>query len=638
MLHDPPGSNSYSYLEKGTSFTKATTYSFVGGQSAEASIVTKLGTKLTTWSGVGAGVSQENEVTNESDIGVTETTTYKYADQTETVTTYTERFQTSADPLYVGHSGDVFVGNSTNIQYGETNSITILHKDELAEATNGSLYEPLGNTDYVIGKSKGLAFGLKFDTRFAYTEMEIKETYIPKWKNLIRSMLQVAEPKQEDLTTPYYWSQLDAEDENFGKSNKDEEAFGEEAKKSDYKNGPSYRIVFPIGYEESEAMDEFCDSIQYYHDQINMWESVLAENERNKVNMELLGNYSFGGGSQIEYSTFESGTHTTSHDFSFVLSPKVAGKAGGEFAGLGITFRMSTTVSVGTEDSWSSSETETKTIGFVLDDNGLTDQISVDYGKTEAGMIAFKSRGGRTSCPYEPEVRTEYYEPGVHVLSEATMQVDVPVLTVKGGSTRLRVPSHRPASFVLELKNESEIDWDNYYVLLMDDTTNPYGAVVKIDGTPIGNGRTVFLPAGEVTEKTITIEKGPDQNLYENIRIKLAAECQQLSLFDDVLLSVEFLPSCSDISFKLPNENWVVNSVTGDTLDIILEGYDVNYNNFTYVELEYKELSSANWIKLQKFYLDSVAGYDPDKHILLAETDTDIRYRWKMSQLPDGKY
>ncbi|MDL2245107.1 T9SS type A sorting domain-containing protein [Parabacteroides sp. OttesenSCG-928-J18] len=636
VVHDPPGSNSYSYLEKGTSFTKTSDISITGGQSVDASVLLDVGTKTITWTGIGAGVILESEIVAEVETGVTESTTYKNTTQTEKVTTFTERFQTKDDPLYVGHSGDVFIANSTNIQYGETNAITILHRDELETATNERISEFIEGSDYVIGKSKGLAFGLTFDTRFAYTEMEIIETNIPKWKNLIHSLLKNEEPDPTALEAPYYRSKYSKSDSlYFGKSNMDP-IFGNQTRRSAYE-GPSYEIIFPVGYLESEEMDSFVDSIQYCHDQINLWEKALAENERRKVEMDVIGNYSFGAGSQIEYSQSTTNSYTTSSEFTFLLSPKVTGKIGGTVLGIGMTVNTSSTINIGTESSSSSGASETKTVGFVLSEEGLTDQISVDYGWTEAGMIAFKTRGGRTSCPYEPEVRTQYYEPGVHVLSESTMQVDVPDISVKGGNTRLRVPSHRPASFTLELKNLSEIGWDNYYVLMVDDTTNPHGAVIKIDGLPIGNGRTFLLPANEIVEKTLTIEKGPDQNLYEDIRIILAAECQQQSLFEDVFLSAEFLPSCSDISFAFPRENWIVNSETGDTLDIVLEGYDVNYNNFTYVDLQYKESSASTWISLQKFFLKETGSYQPGD-ILIEESDTNIRYRWNMSQELDGRY
>ncbi len=38
--------------------------------------------------------------------------------------------------------------------------------------------------------------------------------------------------------------------------------------------------------------------------------------------------------------------------------------------------------------------------------------------KSSYSNFMFSTRGGATSCPYEDEIRTEYFEPGQHILSE----------------------------------------------------------------------------------------------------------------------------------------------------------------------------------------------------------------------------
>lgn len=644
VVHDPPGSLSYAYLEKGTTVTSTQNLSATGGIELEAGTTIDLGTKITTFVGLGAGVITDTEVIAETDIGVTTSTSFKYGNETETKTTFTERFETSSDPSYVGHMGDVFIGNSTNIQYGETNSITVLHKDEIDGVTNIKLPDsPDG--DYVIAKSKGLAFGQTFGTRFAYTEIELEAIMIPKWKGALEGLLKQYRPDVSTLTEPFYYSKLDTDDDNFGKPNTDKTAFGSNASKSDkYYDGPSYEIIFPTGYLESEAMNSFVDSVIYFNNQVTRWEKALADNEKQKVEMKHIGNYSFGSGGKIEYSNSSSNSTTHSYDFSFVISPKVGIKAGTEICGLSMVVNATTTTSIGTEDSWSSGTEESKTIGFVLEEEGGSDQISVDYGWTEAGTIAFKSRGGRTSCPYEGEVRSKYFEPGKHVLSEGGMQIEVPVLTVKGGNYALKVPSNRPASFVLELKNESETSEDMWFKLLVDETTNPYGAELKIDGIGIGNGRNFLVKAGEVLEKTLTVTKGPNQDKYDDIKLLLTSQCQYDptsfldDIYDEIEVSVEFIPSCSDVTIKTPSDKWVVNTQTGDSIDIVLEGYDVNYSKFAYVELQYKPSAQSQWTSLMKFYADKALYDEATGAKTLLGNETEISYRWKMDQLSNGAY
>jgi hypothetical protein len=253
--------------------------------------------------------------------------------------------------------------------------------------------------------------------------------------------------------------------------------------------------------------------------------------------------------------------------------------------------------------SHTSEDVHTSTVGFVLQETGNTDEITLDWcfdEKSNPATYMFKTRGGRTSCPYEGEVKTKYYEPGLHVLSEGTMQIEVPKIAVEGGVYRVQVPSSRPASFTLNLTNESETDATGWFKLTVDESTNPDGAVLKIDGGTIGNGRYFEVPSGKVVKKTLTIEKGPIEDSYEDIRLLLSSDCDDIS--DEMFVSVDFLPSCSEVDVKYPSDNWIINTATGDIIVLELENYDINYDNFGYVELQYRSTSSAQWNTEMRFY------------------------------------
>jgi len=69
ILRDPPGSNSYSYLEEGTesSFTSTTSISNEIAQSINCEV--DLGARVVTWAGVGGGVITETETVANASVG-----------------------------------------------------------------------------------------------------------------------------------------------------------------------------------------------------------------------------------------------------------------------------------------------------------------------------------------------------------------------------------------------------------------------------------------------------------------------------------------------------------------------------------------------------------------------------------------
>ncbi|MDL2241965.1 hypothetical protein LJB91_03565, partial [Bacteroidales bacterium OttesenSCG-928-L03] len=471
ILRDPPGSLSYSYIEQGTTITTNTTNEITNGLRQALDLTTFVGGSITSFVGMGGGVITEVELTLDVSAGLKAEQIWKSTEEKTQTLTFTERVQTSDNPLYVGHYGDVFVGNSTNIQYGLTNGISI-QKNYLG---NDPSFSTKGN--YSIAKSSSIAYGQTFDTRFIYTQVEIEEIMIPKWQESLALLLYPKGTKPgAGITEPVYVSNLDRDDENFGKLNTDKEAFGTNVASPDkFHDGPSYTIYFPADYDMSKFV---VDSVMWFNNQINGWIEVLAQNEKEKVEMAKLGNYSIGSGGLLEWSRTETTSKTTSSSFNWVLNPTIGLATGGSVAGIGL--ELSTSMEyIHEEGNTETTGKETSIIsGFVLQEDGDDDQISIDYGMTKSGTIAFKTRGGRTSCPHEQTLMSKYYQPQQHVLSEGTMQIEVPVIDIKTGtpSQMLNVPANKTASFSLELKNESETGEDVYFEVIVDESTNQKGA------------------------------------------------------------------------------------------------------------------------------------------------------------------
>ncbi|MCL2512137.1 MAG: hypothetical protein FWF09_08825, partial [Bacteroidales bacterium] len=295
ILRDPPGTRSKSYIETGTTITTKKSNSITEGMSTAMEFTTNLGPKLITFVGLGAGVITEAETKFDVSAGLKTEEKWTSESEFSTSTTFTERFETSDDPLYVGHYGDVFIGNSTNILYGLTNAITII-KDYANENDDAFETATVSGNEFSIAPAVSLAYGQSFDTRFAFTTVDIEDIMIPKWQDNLAITLQPMGkiPVLSEITRPIYVSNLPHNDPNFGKLNTDKDAFGNLASDPDkFHTGESYTIFFPTGYDMAEFVT---DSVMYYNNQINGWISVLYQNEKEKVQMEKLGNYSFGSG------------------------------------------------------------------------------------------------------------------------------------------------------------------------------------------------------------------------------------------------------------------------------------------------------------------------------------------------------
>ncbi|GHT64823.1 hypothetical protein AGMMS50239_23270 [Bacteroidia bacterium] len=456
-------------------------------------------------------------------------------------------------------------------------------------------------------------------------------------------------PVSSDIQSPVYVSNLPTTDPNYGKWNLDEAFKGQQgfSRTSSY-DGLSYTIHFPSSWKpDSEQMTSFVDSILWANNQIGMWEAVLAQNEKEKVEMQHKGNYSFGGGATIEYSEATASNSSYTHTWGFNITPTIGLTTGVDINGVGIEIEVKGSLKAETGGSTGSSTGINKTTGFVLAEEGTVDEITVDYGYTESGTFAFKTRGGQTSCPYEGEVLSKYYQPGQHILQEATMQVEVPVIEVSSAAQVLNVPANRTAIFTLALQNESQTNNDVWFMVAVDEATNPNGAELKIDGIGIGNGRTFLVRAGEVLTKTLAISKGTVDD-YDNIGIILKSLCEPETVADTAWVTAHFVPACSDVAISAPANNFIVNTASPSEngvvkLSVTLQNFDVNFPNFGYICLEYRAAGTPVWTTARTFYPD---------HLFNSPTNTDgtgenirlngvdraaITYEWPMPTA-DGQY
>ncbi|MGH2643745.1 MAG: hypothetical protein ACRDE2_07355, partial [Chitinophagaceae bacterium] len=303
VLRDPPGNNSYSSVQSGSTITSSSTYTGTVDQTGDETLVTKIGTKLVTFTGLGAGVINSVVATNGITVGAHHEEHYTGTNTKTSTTTFTTQFQTSSDPGFVGAPADLYVGYSTNITYGLSNNLVVIPRTDL-ESTDITIYQASATSPYLVVERQGLNFGQTFGTLFAYPQVYITNTLMPHLLNIRNNFLLPsssitpvqAQEKANNENAAVYVSKLASTDPDFGKSNDDSTAFGSLAKTDPFGNGESYTIYFP------QSSSYRTDTIMILNEYVQDWKNQIARNEEEKLNATLLQNYSFHAGSPIDYS------------------------------------------------------------------------------------------------------------------------------------------------------------------------------------------------------------------------------------------------------------------------------------------------------------------------------------------------
>ena len=626
VLRDPPGSNSYSMWEKGTVIERDM-YSTGVFNVEDLDLRVKLKAGATTEEALGVpGIYTIMELQSIADIDIGLTTDFSVGhteyDNKYTIkktTTFSESISTSSSSDFVGANGDVFVGNSTNLTFGEEREV--------------GLYQ-ISNDSIIVDTKDIVSVGQSFETFFAYTQYYIENTLIPNLK-LLRNDVLLPRGTQVNVTNlkeAKFVSKLDPTHPNYGTSNNDKKAWGEQA--SDSTDGPSYTYYAPQEVTTT-------DSILHYNEQIAQWKKFLEDNESAKVTAiksnKSEKNISFDGGSVYEHDyQYKNATdgYLTNLEWKTLLNFGI--ESGFSINKVGFSGRFNFNVGPGATHHSEKVDSETKVSKYVLADAQFTDAFSVDvYGSPDQTSPIFYTRGGQSSCPYEGAVYTKYHQEGT-IISQPTMQIEVPKLYCEN-NMQTGIPAGGKAYFTLELQNNSEIDCDTWYNLSVVEESNPHGAQLLVDG--LGVARSYKINGGKSITKTLTLEQGdPSVFDYENIKIRLSSQCQadptgvNGEIADTISISAYFVPTCSDIRLHVLNPT--LNSNTGAVQNLVVDAYDLNHKNLRGIELQYKVEGDEDWTVLEKYVTKE--EYKVNNEILLKEPE--INYSFDMTHLPDQNY
>ena len=729
VLRDPPGTNSYAFIEQGSSFSSAETWQFnqATSQGLDADIYSGM---LVQAGGGLVGPVVKNETIYHTEIGLEIDRYIDYDGTYGRRVTFNERIETSSDPEDVGSMADLYIGRSLNAFFQETKNLKVLSKD-YADA-NGLTY--YGSGDYVLGEISGFTMDEgDTETYFVYSQRHILEELIPTLIFLRANL----------MTSAKYIDHLGIEHPCYGMSNDSKcltDYFSDEEIEG---SNQSYQYVGP-----SDEMD----SVSFVNQQISNWLNAIAVNEAEKAEAITQTNLSIDG-STGAYSATLKEEYTSSYNWNTARSMNFYWN--GAFANLtnNAGVGLNTTMNIDLNFGRGEEHTQERSLefGYVIDERDEGDYYSIDIKKQDgialfdasdfvdnipskdefivdqlkrvgiAGAVTagvlyvngavigngiskllakssnanvwvaslqfgtnlalwsyemvdlsinltktidkandvesigvggfsigspiFSVRGGQSRCPYEPVEYANFYVadngdlPQLHV---ATLQREVP--TISSAPTIVsNVPDSEVATFTLSLGNDSESGTDVWYDLSIDESTNPDGAVILVDGVPVE--RSFLVPANEVVTKTLTIAPGTTGIMdYEDIGIVLHSACQADPassvdvIADTVFVTAKFLPTCSEVEITNMNDNWIVNYEDGGSVPITLGGYDINSSTLESVSFLYKTLSGSP-VTIKKYFVDEFGdayiNYDGDKGVL---PGGEVSFTWDVSDLVDREY
>jgi hypothetical protein len=255
---------------------------------------------------------------------------------------------------------------------------------------------------------------------------------------------------------------------------------------------------------------------------------------------------------------------------------------------------------------------------FKKEQKYILKQLEQEVTQKIAGPQGFvyRTRGGATCNPWEDERKTMLYEAGL-VLDQRTLKINNPKIRIDKQSVS-GVSINDPARFTVYLANESEKPEAVYlydqFKLFADDTANPNGAKISVDGQALtANGVNITLVPGVVTEKTIEVRIG-DGFDYEGLRLGIESPTDPEHTREYVSFDVHYLREAGGVNISSPADKWVINtnaqmdSKRGWYIPVTINGFDRHQNNFDHIEFQYKESQRGDdaWTNLCSYYADSL--------------------------------
>ena len=231
------------------------------------------------------------------------------------------------------------------------------------------------------------------------------------------------------------------------------------------------------------------------------------------------------------------------------------------------------------------------------------------------GSLLYRTLGGATQCPWEPADSTMVYYQG-QPLNYPTLKIENPQIVIDKHELS-NIPHDGEGYFTLTMWNE--IEENNglatgsqgvKFNLKLDENTNPKGLEIIIDGQPLTDGREFRFVGSTPITKTVKVRAAKEYD-YEDICLKLESQCTSTLTYQKACFSVHFMPVSSPVRISTPSDKWIMNTLSpqdeqGYYMPVSIDGFDVNYDNFDHIELQYKLVTQPNdaWVNLCSYYAE----------------------------------
>ncbi|MEL6561502.1 MAG: LamG-like jellyroll fold domain-containing protein, partial [Bacteroidota bacterium] len=381
VLHDPPGSHSYAWIEKGSTYSRDENWTF--------SIKDNTGLALENYRGfttrvltAPVGPITKFDVIN---TGVNGLNLYKETTidggYRETYT-FTERIETSSDPNDVGSEADLYIGKAYNAFMSKSRNMKPMKKS-FAVANGLTYVEHAAGTstddDLVLGFIDGVVMDEgKNETYFIYSQRQIIYEILPELMALRDELL---------ISSPNYTSNFPMTSRYWGLSNDDRDANTPEAltesTSTDLVNYPSYNINLE-GVKDFEIQD----SVFWLNQQMGIWISVLEQEEADKINSVYVRNISIDGTAGGITSSITQDIETK-YNYKRVNSWKMFSNTafGTKAAGQGfqVNTNFDTNIGLSTQDNRTSGNQVT--FGYMIKEDDEGDYLSIDVSSPDGTQV-----------------------------------------------------------------------------------------------------------------------------------------------------------------------------------------------------------------------------------------------------------
>lgn len=549
--------------------------------------------------------------------------------------TTTQSVSTSSDPSYDGPDGDVYIGISNSLLFGDGKNVQFVNDQE---------------GGWKVAAQDAIVTGDSIESTFMYSQFFIETQLIPGFEKDRNALFQLVDEatmqsmiqshKNND-DKPLYITARKPGDPNFGANN--DSVYCNSSNRCFY--GSSYAVFYPM----SKEIDE--DKVSEYNMQIQAWKDHIADNEHNKLiarNNETKyfkenvafdnapkGSYSYSESFNLDESVSAENGHKFYKKYIFNGKVTKASTASERTIATDVSFKYSRHPIVKRSDE----STETYTVDFSDNADFNSHNINV-YSAPDDFSPIFVQLGGQTSEYYEDAQYARYYMPEKKLcISDKTVQIEVPHIqcdkpVVTG------VPTNGFAEYKLKLTNATSalgITWPIKYTLAIANDKWAQMASVTSNSHDMVNGKFEISLTNDTTASDsalVMLRVGrASSNVFniDSLHVKFYPVGEP-AIHDDIYLSAHFVPDAEAINLK--STRTLVNTATDSTLVLSASGYDINNALLSAVRLEQSRGNDSEWTTVRNYVRNPMGSTESP---LTESVDTLINMRDKIAY-PDDVY